>query len=72
MLVTRLKKTNWLVVLQLEFRLNTTLYYFKKFYHLSNQSIEQVKPKNKFICVAMCSLVMSLCSRDALTIIEKQ
>ena len=31
-------------------------------------SIERVKPKNKFVCIAMCSLVMSLCSRDVITI----
>ena len=28
--VAKLTKTDWLVVLQLEFRLNTTLYFFKK------------------------------------------
>ena len=39
----------------------------KKFYY-QNLSIEQVKQRIKFVSVAMCSLVMSLCSRDVITI----
>ena len=65
MRVAKLTKTDWLVVLQLEFRRNATLYYFLKVLSLKYLSIERVKPK-KYI--AMCSLVMSLCSRDVITI----
>ena len=51
--VAKLTKTDWLVVLQLEFRRNTTLYY--KALSLKYLSIEQVKQKKKIVCVAMCS-----------------
>ena len=47
-------KTDWLVVLQLEFRRNTTLYYFLKALSLKYLSIERVKPKKKLyalLCV---------------------
>ena len=63
--VAKLKKTDWLVVLQLEFQLYITL---KSFITTVSGVLSRLNQKNKFVCVAMCSLVMSLCSRDALTI----
>ena len=66
--VAKLSKTDWLVLLQLEFRLNTTLYNFLKVLSLKYLSTERVKQRIKFVCIAMCFLVMSLCSRDVITI----
>ena len=43
--VVKLTKIVWLVVLQLEFRRNTTLYYLLKVLSLKYLSIEQVKLK---------------------------
>ena len=65
--VAKFTETDWLVVLQKEFWLNTALYYFLKVLLLEYLSIE-LNQRIKSICVAMCSLVMSLCSCDIIAV----
>ena len=60
--ITKLTKTDWLVVLQLELRRNTII--LKGFI----TKVPELNQRNKFVCVAMCSLVMSLCSHNVITI----
>ena len=46
---------------------------FKKVLSLKYPSIlvlSELNQRNKFVCVAMCSLVMSRCSRDVITILS--
>ena len=59
MQVAKLIKEDWPIVLQLEFQLYTT---FKSFI----TKVLKVNRRIKFVCIAMCSLVMSLCSCDLL------
>ena len=52
------------IVLQYEYRLKTTL--LKSFITEVLEYKAGLNKRIKFVCVAMCSLVMSLCSRDLL------
>ena len=49
-----------------EFQHKTTLYYFQKFITKVLEYKAGLNRRIKFPCVAMCSLVMSLCSHDLL------
>ena len=66
MQVAKRLKEDWLTVLQLEFLFKTTLYFFKNLNTTGQEYEAGLKLKNLNVCVAMCSLVMSLNSRDFL------